>query len=175
MSQEPELVLELVPALLEDQPVLANLLELYIYDFTEFVPNDLKDDGRFGYPQLSSFWSDPRRTPFLAKINGKLAGFVLIQQEFQISREITGDSPVRDIVEFFVMRRFRRGGTGTELAHQIWRRHPGPWKVRVRDNNLPARRFWQSTVDSFTGHSTQQATIEIDGVIWHIFSFVSHG
>ena len=170
-----KLALELVPALLEDQEVLANLLELYIYDFTEFIPNDLNEDGRFGYPELSSFWSDPRRTPFFAKVDGKLAGFVLIQQESPISSQLSGDSHVWDIVEFFVLRRYRRGGTGTQLAHQVWRRHPGRWQVRVRDNNLPARKFWQSTVDSFAGHPTQPSTVQIDGVTWHIFSFASHG
>jgi predicted acetyltransferase len=161
--------LELIPAHPEDESVLANLLELYIYDFTEFIPIDLNNDGRFGYPDLPLFWSDPRRFPFLVKVDGKLAGFVLVQRGSQIS----GDNEVWDIAEFFVLRRFRRHGTGRQLAHQVWRQHPGRWEVRVRDNNLPARRFWHSGVEAFTSQPVQPSSIEIDGVTWHIFSFIS--
>jgi hypothetical protein len=45
-SRRPTQV-EVMPAILEDQPVLANLLELYIHDFSEFLSLDLGADGRF--------------------------------------------------------------------------------------------------------------------------------
>ena len=44
--------LELIRAGAEHQYALGNLLELYIHDFSELVPLDVGDDGRFGYKSL---------------------------------------------------------------------------------------------------------------------------
>ena len=40
---------ELIKATIEQKPLLANLLELYAYDFTEFCDFDIGDDGFYGY------------------------------------------------------------------------------------------------------------------------------
>ena len=71
--QEHPPQVELLPATREEQPVLANLLDLYIHDFSEFVVVDLEADGRFHYPHLSLYWTDPHRRPFLIRADGKLA------------------------------------------------------------------------------------------------------
>lgn len=44
---------ELIRAGAEHQSALENLLELYIHDFSELVPIDVGDDGRYGYKSLS--------------------------------------------------------------------------------------------------------------------------
>ena len=44
--------IELIPAAPDQEPVLANLLELYSHDFSEFHEIELGADGRFGYPSL---------------------------------------------------------------------------------------------------------------------------
>jgi hypothetical protein len=88
---DPNARVELVPATLEQAPILANLLELYAHDFSEFHPIELGADGRFGYPRLSSYWSERGRHPFLAKVDGKLAGLVLVSTGSGISgSKITG-------------------------------------------------------------------------------------
>jgi hypothetical protein len=43
---------EIIPALEEQEPILANLLELYAHDFSEFIDLKLGADGRFGYKHL---------------------------------------------------------------------------------------------------------------------------
>lgn len=161
--------LELVPAAPEHQPVLENLLQLYIHDFSEFVPIDIGNDGRFGYSRLPLYWSDPRRRPFLAKFDGQLAGFLLVDRR----REIPGDSEVWDMAEFFVMRRFRRSGLGTELAKKIWRLCRGKWQIRVMARNAPALEFWRSSIARFTGQPASSTSFRIEGVDWHLFSFES--
>jgi predicted acetyltransferase len=156
--------LELIPAGLEHQPVLANLLELYIHDFSQFVPTDIAEDGRFGYHKLPLYWSDPRRYPFLARLDGSWAGFALVQKI---------ENDICDMAEFFVLRRYRRTGLGAELASRIWLRFPGPWQIRVRAANRPAQPFWESTIARFTGHPTRSTTFQADGADWHLFSFES--
>src|SRR3954470_8547523 len=79
---------EVVPALIEQEQILSNLLELYAHDFSEVMDLKLGPDGRFGYEQLRLYWTEPDRYPFLILVNGDLAGFVFVQRGSQISAEM---------------------------------------------------------------------------------------
>jgi predicted acetyltransferase len=114
-------IVEVLPASSDQETVLANLLELYAHDFSEFMELELGADGRFGYKYLSSYWKEQGRHPFLIKVNGNLAGFMLVREGSQIS----GDEDVWDMAEFFVIRGLRRHGVGMKAAHDIWRRFLG--------------------------------------------------
>src|SRR5215472_15928929 len=129
--------LEVIAARPEHEPILANLLQLYIHDFSEFIDLELDENGRFSYERLALYWSDPDRYPFLVKVNGHWAGFALIKR----GSEINGDAGVWDVAEFFIVPGHRRRGIGKSAAHEIWRRYPGRWEVRVRDGNERAKRF----------------------------------
>ena len=158
---------ELLPASQEQEPILANLLELYIHDFSEFIPVDLGADGRFGYPNLPLYWTDPDRHPFLIRVDGQWAGFVLIVNTKAGSR----DRQLWDMAEFFILRGFRRRGIGRIVAHEVWQRYPGPWQVRVMDANAGACSFWERAIGGFLGRSAGPVLTEIRGVPWHVFSF----
>jgi predicted acetyltransferase len=164
--------LDLIRAGEDQHDVLANMLELYSHDFSEFLPLELRDDGRFGYKNLPLYWSDPRRRAFLARFENKLAGLVLVKKGSEISgSEISGDEEVWDMAEFFILRGYRRRGLGTELAAKVWQACPGKWEVRVMANNVAALRFWNSAVARFTGWPAQSVRLEIGGREWHVLSF----
>jgi hypothetical protein len=80
LSVQPSVQIEVIPATSEQRPILANLLELYAHDFSEFYDLELGADGRFGYKHLPRYWRDPDRHPFLIKVDGRLAGFVLAKR-----------------------------------------------------------------------------------------------
>jgi predicted acetyltransferase len=149
--------IEVIPAAPDQQPVLENLLELYTHDFSEFREFELGENGRFDYPYR---WFGPGRHPFLVRVDGKLAGFVLVVQ---------GD--VWDMTEFFVVRGCRRRGVGSNIAHQVWQRFPGSWQVRVMESNEPARHFWERAISKFTGRAIDASIVEKGGRRWHVFSF----
>ena len=160
---------EVVPALLEQAPIVANLLELYVYDFSELVDLKLGADGRFGYAQLPLYWTEPNRYPFLIRVDSYWAGFVLVRRGSQIS----GDEDTWDMAEFFVLRGYRRLGLGTRVAHEVWKRLPGKWEVRVRGLNTKAKDFWRAAISEFVGEAVGPTTFEKNSVDWHIFSFES--
>ena len=160
---------EVIPASPEQGPVLANMLELYAHDFSEFVDLKLGADGRFGYEHLPLYWSEPGRHPFLIKAGGQLAGFALVRR----GSEVSDDADVWDLTEFFVLRGFRRLGVGTKAAHEVWRRLPGRWEVRVMERNRKARAFWARAVSGFVGEAVEPTPLDVDGVGWHVFSFES--
>ena len=124
--------IQVLAAQASDAPRLANLLELYLHDFSEFVPSDIGEDGRFGYPYLAAYWQERERFPFLIRVDTKLAGFALVRQGSLLS----GDPDVIDMTEFFVLRGWRRRGIGRTAAHTLFRRFPGRWEVRVLEANV---------------------------------------
>jgi len=161
---------ELSPATREDQAILENLLQLYAHDFSEFHRVDLGSDGRFVYTNLPLYWGEPERHPFLVRADGRLAGFVLVKKR----SEISGNTDVWDMAEFFVIRGCRRDGIGTRIAHTVWTRFPGPWEIRVMHSNGPARRFWESAISAFLDREIGPTTFEKDGELWNLFSFDSN-
>ena len=172
MAESPKIMvptIDLVAATPDQEPVLANLLELYIHEFTEWVDLDVGPDGRFGYSQLPLYWIEQNRHPFLLEAGGKLAGFVLVQR----APCVFGSEAVWDVAEFFVLRRYRRGGIGTEAAHRVWKRFAGRWQIRVREKNHSALRFWANAIAGFCGQAVSPARIEKDGQWWQVFRFDS--
>lgn len=158
-----------IPAALEEQPILANLLELYVHDFSEFHYVEVGADGRFGYEPLPLYWQEADRHPFLIHADGKLAGFALVKK----GPEISGEESVWDMAEFFVLRRHRRHGVGSTAAHAVWRQFPGRWQVRVIVTNQQALPFWQRAVSEFVGAIARPKTLEKNGQTWYVFSFES--
>ncbi len=161
--------IEVLAATPQEQPVLANLLELYVYDFSELLGLEIGEDGRYGYPHHSLYWSEPARYPFLVRVDGKLAGFVLVKK----SEGVAGRGVVWDVAEFFVLRAYRRRGVGTRVAHEMWRRFAGQWEVRVMEENPSALRFWAAAVARFRGEAVSPAHVEKDGRGWKVFTFES--
>ena len=168
-AEKPSAHIEVIPARAEEEPILADLLELYAYDFSEFSDLELGADGRFGYSSLPLYWAEPGRHPFLVRVDGKLAGLVLVKR----GSEVSGNEKVWDVAEFFVLRGYRRRGVGTQIAHEVWRRFPGMWEVRVMESNISASDFWAHAISLLTGVAIQPIRIEKDGKGWTLFSFES--
>ena len=168
--RNPRNGIELMPAAPEQEPILANLLELYAHDFSEFHDKAIGEDGRFGYNSLPLYWAKPHRYPFLVRAGGQLAGLALVKK----GSEVTGIQGVWDMAEFFVLRRYRRRGIGTQIAREVWVRFPGPWEVRVMQSNVSACRFWERAISGFVGKTIQPVTIDKSAERWNLFSFESY-
>jgi predicted acetyltransferase len=161
--------LEVFSAPPEQQTILANLLELYIHDFSEFRKMELGPDGKFGYPKLPLYWHEPGRHPLLVRMDGTLIGFALVKR----GSEISGSGSVWDMAEFFVLRGYRGRGIGSEIAHKIWKQFPGAWEVRVMPSNRPAHRFWQRAITRIKGEVTHSRRVEKADESWRLFTFAA--
>lgn len=134
------------PASSKERVLLQNLAQFYYYDFSEVLEIYVDEDGRFGDVDLTPYWVDEWRHPFLLRVDGKLAGFALISER----SKITGKSGVFDMTEFFVLRRFRRQGVGRGAAFAAFDRFGGPWEVRQRVQNPDATAFWRRAISEYT-------------------------
>jgi predicted acetyltransferase len=159
------------PAGIDERPALENLLQFYIYDFSEIVGGDVGNDGRYKERSLAPYWEDAWRHPFLIRADEKLAGFALIHQRSRI----TGDASTWDLAEFFVMRRYRRHGIGSLVAMRLFEMHRGNWEIRQRNENGIATAFWRHVVDEFTGGKFEEAHYDDDAWQGPVQFFVSEG
>jgi predicted acetyltransferase len=148
----------LAPAGRDERPLLENLFQLYCYDFSEMMLGDVQADGRFALPPLDPYWSDPRRHPFVLRVDGHPAGFALACQ----TSRITGDPQTWDVAEFFVMRRYRRKGVGAQAARELFDRFRGRWEVRQTRANVAATQFWRRVIAQYTGGRYTEATHDDD-------------
>jgi predicted acetyltransferase len=172
MTQRPAKLFDKVAVIAagpEQEPILANLLELYAHDFSEFRDIEIGPDGRFGYHRLPLYWSEADRHPFLVTIDGRLAGLILVKR----GSEISGDATVWDMAEFFILRGYRKRGIGTQAAHQVWKNLPGRWEVRVMESNLLASRFWVNAISKLTGETVRPTRMKSGTECWRLFSFES--
>jgi predicted acetyltransferase len=163
------MTLELVRVGAAEIPVLENLIQLYIHDFSEFFTGtprcELSDDGRYTLDKPVGAWlAKPGNVALLMRSNGRLAGFA------QISG--TEDPKARRVVdEFFVARKYRRTGVGTAAAAMIFDLWPGRWQADVRRRNTGAVAFWARGIAAHPGVSDlkveDRRDEEWDGPVYH--------
>jgi predicted acetyltransferase len=144
--------------------VLKALFELYAHDFSEYVPLELKESGRFEVVLGELWWSRDDHHPFFVRVAGRLAGFALVRR----GSKITDDPEVMDVAEFFVVRGERRKGVGQQAAVALLERFAGPWEVRVRQANLPALEFWSRVLESAALGGVHSSTYFVGAIEWHV-------
>jgi predicted acetyltransferase len=168
-GNNPPPAVEITPAMQEEQTVLANLYQLYIHDFTDFVEQPLGNDGRFAYDPLPPYWTEPDRFPFIVWVDGKLAGFALVRK----GSDFSGRSAVWNMADFFVVRGLRGKGVGYSVAKILWQKFPGPWEVRVITTNVPAQQFWAKATSRFLGKAIEPELVTKGKETRYLFLFES--
>jgi predicted acetyltransferase len=124
-----------------ERAAVRRLVQLYIYD----LGGDrwgLEPDGTFAPPDWHRrFWSRRGAHHFVIRVDGRLAGFALVRDHADFA-----GAGVNEIVEFFVLRKYRRIGVGTRAALTLFERFPGRWEVAVLVWNVTARPFWRRVI-----------------------------
>lgn len=129
---------------------LANLMQLYLHDMSEFTDDPMNENGLYDLSQYYSlYWQEAERYPFFITADGGIAGFALVR-EFEPEKF--------SMAEFFVTRRFRHSGVGKNAACQLFKRFQGEWHVAEEEMNLPAQKFWCTIINEYTEGHFQQTT-----------------
>lgn len=154
------------PAEAADQRALAGLFQFYIYHFAGLSGADPADyafgpDGQFEpFEHLGSYFTDPERSAHVVRVDGRLAGFVLMNRWSHCGAQID-----HNIGEFFVAAQYRRGGVGAEVLRQITAGRPGRWEAAIMAANVSAQAFWPKAIAALPGVS-DITTTEGDGEAW---------
>lgn len=148
-------VSQLVPATLEDYPVVQNLARFYAYDMSRFCGQapgwEFPQDGLYTAHDLKRYFNEKDRYPFLIRVQNELAGFVMV------NKVGSDDKADWNMGEFFVIAKFQGKGIGEKIATEVFSIYQGVWDVMAIPENTPARHFWRKIITKYThGHFAEQ-------------------
>lgn len=148
---------ELHPAQRDELPTLENLMQFYLYDFSEWLPLKFAEHGFFSFQLKDDYWRNPATRPFLIRVDDELAGFVTADNDTHIA------GAEHNIGYFFLARRFRGQGVAQFVVSALLSRIPGQWQIFHIDANLPAQRFWARLIPELSGGEFTLQQREVDG------------
>ncbi len=135
-----------------DRLPIQRMLELYQHDLSDIWQQDLDAHGEYGYA-LDHYWAQEHCHPFVALVDGHYAGFALVDGAVRLGPEGYW------MDQFFVLRKYRRGGVGRALATQVFAALPGRWEVGQMLDNHAAQTFWRSVIAGYTGEHFVEHTL----------------
>jgi predicted acetyltransferase len=148
-----------------DVRVVERLVQLYLYDLVG-ERFGVERDGRYAPAAWHrQFWRRRGAHHFLVRVGGRPAGFALVRD-----RATHAGEGVREISEFFVLRRHRGRGTGTRVARALFARWPGRWEVAVLVGN-PARRFWRGVIRRAATRRVVTRRRRLDDLVFVVHEF----
>ena len=150
----------------DQREAIANLLQLYVHDFSELWTGsdrgELRGNGRFNdYPGLDRYWSEPDHIPLLIASEGRLVGFAFLNRHSH-----SGGEPDWNVGEFFIVRKYRRGGYGSAALAAILKRWPGQWEAAVVRANVGALAFWRRAIAA-NPSVTGVTEVDVSGEDWN--------
>ncbi|STX51781.1 acyl-CoA N-acyltransferase [Legionella busanensis] len=148
----------LIPATLEDYPIIQNMARFYVYDLSRecgFISKDwaCPEDGLYKSYDFKNYFIKANRCAYLIQVDNELAGFALLNQEGFFT------DTTWNMGEFFILAKFQNKGISCVIASQLWRQHQGRWEVSVIPENKRALPFWRKCISRYT-HEQYKETIE---------------
>ncbi len=152
----------LIAATDSDRPVIARLMQLYLYDMAAQAPFAIGADGAYAYDFLDRFWQHP----YLFHADGQIAGFALVIDHCPL----TGRTPCWFMAEFFVLRPLRHRAVGRRMVQAILARQTGPWHVATQTQNQPGDAFWSDVLPTL---GRREQGLQFDDADWTLRAFDS--
>ncbi len=145
---------------------------MYCYEWSQYNKIDVNSKGEYEFEyHISKYWNKENHYSFFIKVDGVLAGFVLIDDDFDIHMDYD-----HAIADFFIMHKYRRSGVGRFAAKAIFDMFHGKWEIEHHPHNIGSVKFWDSIVDEYTGGKYEivkscKYVVYYDGTCADIISF----
>lgn len=131
-----------------DASILFRLLQFALYDGSQYIDNEITNEGIYEYKWFDNYFSDNDRDAFFIKSNdNKIIGFVMINSNMKLSN--IGHS----IAEFLIFPKYRRKHIGKKIALEILSIYRGIWEIEPISNNDTAYYFWENVVKTYTNNN----------------------
>ncbi|QAS51508.1 GNAT family N-acetyltransferase [Halobacillus litoralis] len=118
---------------------LHNLMQFYIYEFSNYLPDiKLEDNGAYKPFDLEKYWNNNQFHAYFIKLGDELIGFALIESA-------TFSNP-NTVEEYFIITKYKGKGYGKVIAKKLFTLFPGEWEITQIENNEPAHAFWKGLI-----------------------------
>ncbi len=136
--------MELVKVKAEHRDLLWNVNQKYLYEMTNFYPDELDTSGNLSYGYFDAYFTDPKRKAFLLYDGGALIGFAMIHPYSHFG--MTADHV---LAEFTVFPAYRRKRLATAAAELLFAAFKGRWEIKYNEKNLAAKALWNSVTERY--------------------------
>lgn len=123
----------------EEENILQNLLEFYLYDFNFFYEDDLNDNGRFEFIDTNEYFTKEKYEAFFIRVKDKLAGFILINNNTELIKNGTR------IEEFWIMPKYRKGYFSFSVLKEVFFRYQNEIEFIILEQN----KRWLKAINYF--------------------------
>lgn len=137
---------ELKTVSVDEKDILNNLMEKYIYEFSQYDLIPFNDRRLYDDPHIDDYFTDETRFPYFIYVDGKLAGFALVSKRAECPAPLDWA-----VAEFFIAYGYRRKGAGTFIMKELFKRHKGVWQIKYHSKNKGSERFWRKIADEASG------------------------
>ena len=148
----------------KDRDLLFSINQKYLYEMTNFYPDEMDEQGNYGYGHFEEYFTDPMRIAYFIYDGGALTGFAMLCPYSNI-----GQDPDFIMAEFTIFPAFRRRHLALEAARMILEKHPGKCEIKYNEKNIGAKKLWTMVTAPFTPrvyHLNEEETV---------FAFVNDG
>jgi predicted acetyltransferase len=169
-----KMIVELRQVTIDEKEILRNLLEKYSYEFSQWDKRDVNKLGLYDYQYLDYYWTENKRWAYFIIVDGKLAGFVMVNDLPEVGDRETDFQ----ISEFFVMHKYRRLGVGRQAFFKVLDMHKGKWQLKRHPANVASVYFWDNVINEYTNGEFElvkayPGTEYDDGTLADVFFFKS--
>lgn len=130
--------------------VLANLLEKYEYELSQYDGRTFDAQGLFNYEYLDNYFNDEDRFAYFIYSNGRVAGFALINKIPECEQPCDWS-----VAEFFIAYPYRRKRIASRAMVEIFRHHTGFWHIKYNNKNLAGVGFWNNMAQAIAKNKVQ--------------------
>lgn len=160
---------QLLPGTENQLPLLENLWNLYLHDFTDYLDEEVDEQGRYAFDyDMRRYFNAPGFWPYVPRVAGRIAGFALVSSRIYQRR---GEG--RQVDEFFILRRYRRKGIGRSVAFQMYDTYRGYWETAAIGPNVPAQHFWRRVIGDYTDGRFEEVPVRGQDMDILVFTFDS--
>lgn len=130
-------MIELVQVKPEDRLLLWNIHQKYLYEMTNFYPDEMDTEGNYHYGYFDAYFTEPERKALFILCDKTLAGFAMINPYSYL-----GKIPDHVLAEFTIFPVCRKKHIATKAAEMIFSQYKGHWEVKYNNANAAAKKLW---------------------------------
>lgn len=130
-------MIRIVPVKAEEKGLLWNINQKYLYEMTNFYPDEMDENGVLHYGYFDEYFIDKKRKAFFIYNDDKMVGFFMIHPY-----SVINGNPDYTMAEFTIFPSYRKNHFATEVVSEIFDSYRGEWEIKFNEKNKPAKALW---------------------------------
>ena len=148
--------MKLVPVKNEDKNLFWNINQKYLYEMTNYYPEELDENGDLHYGYFDGYFIDPKRKAFFLYEEDKIVGFAMINPYSYFGGETDNV-----LAEFTILPMYRHNHMAIKAIKLLFEQFKGKWEIKYNINNIAAKSLWNKVTKQYNPKLLQYSDVEI--------------